>query len=355
MQYSYKLDAYDDLLRSWLALTESDLAILDVRLSKAAADLADGVDGRGCDVTLDHRHWHSVSSAHLNPTLKKLPSEPAFRDRTTPRPLPGHLEKAMQHELYIDLETSEEGPVASVLLLRERKPFMKSTKVSWSQTMQSDWFDLREVLLDIIVAQDRQSDDFRSKDSMDILFDLVGSITDAMEMQDSYVSLHQSSVADMAEKIGVRLGLRPERVVGLKLAAQVHDIGKISIPPSILTKSGSLDKFEFDLVKTHSEAGEAVFSGVDLPWPISTIIRQHHERLDGTGYPDGLIGDEICIEARIIAVADTFDAMANDRPYRPALPILHCLQTLIKGVDIHYDRNVVCALFSVLEDDGLLD
>jgi PAS domain S-box-containing protein len=143
----------------------------------------------------------------------------------------------------------------------------------------------------------------------------------AMELRDPYTAGHQNRVAEIAVAIAGEMGWSSERLAGLRLAAQVHDIGKMSIPADILTKQGRLSNAERALLNEHCENGFNILKGIPFPWPIATIVLQHHEKLDGSGYPHGLIENDILPEARILAVADIFEAMANYRPYRPAIPM----------------------------------
>jgi len=148
---------------------------------------------------------------------------------------------------------------------------------------------------------------------------MVAPIVLAMEMRDPYTTGHQSRVAAIAYAIGKEMGWPEERLQGLRVAALVHDIGKISIPSEILTKPAKLSKEEYDLIKTHPEAGYSILRDIPFTWPVADIVRQHHEKLDGSGYPFGLKVDAILPEAKILAVADIVEAMASERPYRAKL------------------------------------
>jgi PAS domain S-box-containing protein/putative nucleotidyltransferase with HDIG domain len=147
----------------------------------------------------------------------------------------------------------------------------------------------------------------------------VTAIVTAMEMRDPYTSGHESRVAEIACAIAKEMGFGEHQLQGLRMAAMVHDIGKISIPSEILTKPAKLSKEEYDLIKTHPEAGYAILRDIPFTWPVAEIVRQHHEKLDGSGYPFGLKVDAILPEAKILAVADIVEAMASDRPYRATL------------------------------------
>lgn len=173
--------------------------------------------------------------------------------------------------------------------------------------------------------------------------DLVIAISTALEQRDAYTAGHQNKVAHLAKAIAQELNLSPDTIQGIELAAQLHDIGKIGIPIEILTKPNKLSKLEFELIKTHTEAGYDILKGVHFPWPIAEIVWQHHERLDGSGYPRGLKGDQITLEAKIIAVADTIDSMSSHRPYRPALGINAALEEIGKFSGVLFEPKVVNA------------
>jgi len=171
----------------------------------------------------------------------------------------------------------------------------------------------------------------------------VYAISAAVEARDPYTAGHQSRVADLAEAIAAEIGLPADRIEGLRLAATIHDLGKLSVPAELLTKPKKLLEIEFNLIKIHSQAGYDILKDIEFPWPIARIVLEHHERMDGSGYPNGLIGEQILLESRIVAVADVVESMASYRPYRPALGIDAALDEIEKNKGILYDINVVDA------------
>jgi putative methionine-R-sulfoxide reductase with GAF domain len=181
------------------------------------------------------------------------------------------------------------------------------------------------------------------------LEDAIEAIAATVEMRDPYTAGHQRRVAQLAEVIATKLGLTPERIHGIRLAGMVHDVGKIGVPAEILSKPGRLSKIEFDLIKLHSAVGYEILKDVEFPWPIAQMVRSHHERQDGSGYPDGLKGEEILLETRIIAVADVVEAMSSYRPYRPALGIPAALDEIVGKRGVLYDAQVVDACRQVIE------
>jgi len=186
----------------------------------------------------------------------------------------------------------------------------------------------------------------------DALSAMVSPIVTAMEMRDPYTSGHQTRVAEIAVSIGRKMGWPEERLQGLRVAALVHDIGKMSTPIEILTKPGRLTKEERIIINQHSEAGYAILRDIPMVWPIAEIVRQHHEKLDGSGYPFGLKGEEILPEARVLTVADMMEAMASNRPYRSAINLDTVLEMLESQAGTLLDAEAVrvcAALFRAKE------
>lgn len=173
-----------------------------------------------------------------------------------------------------------------------------------------------------------------------------------IDLRDPYTGIHQRRTADLARALGREMGLEPSVIDGLRMAGLIHDIGKIAVPPEILGKPTRLTPTEFNLMKTHSEAGARILGSIDFPWPIARIVRQHHERLDGSGYPDGLRGEDILLEARILAVADVVDAMITHRPYRAGLGVAKTLAEIEAGSGILYDPDVVRACLYLFRQQG---
>ena len=171
------------------------------------------------------------------------------------------------------------------------------------------------------------------------------------EMRDPYTRCHERRVADIAVAIGSEIGFDAHRTKGLRVAGQLHDIGKITIPTEILAKPTTLSPAEYELIKSHAKASFDVLKIVDFPWPVAQVALQHHERLDGSGYPQGLRGEEILLEARIIAVADVVEAMSSHRPYRPGLGIEEALAEIEHGRGVLYDPIIVDACLKLFREN----
>jgi PAS domain S-box-containing protein/putative nucleotidyltransferase with HDIG domain len=180
----------------------------------------------------------------------------------------------------------------------------------------------------------------------------VSALASALEIRDPYTAGHQQRVADLACAIAEEMGLADEQLDGIRMAGLIHDIGKINIPAEILNKPGQLTEIEYSLFKNHPQVGHDILKTVDFPWPVAQIVLQHHERMDGSGYPQGLKGDEIMLEARILAVADIVEAMASHRPYRPARGTGDALEEILHNKGILYDPEVVDACLRVFYDKG---
>lgn len=168
----------------------------------------------------------------------------------------------------------------------------------------------------------------------------VNVATTLVEMRDPYTAGHQRRVAQVAVAIGAELGFDTYRQEGLRVAGHLHDVGKITIPAEILSKPGKLTAIEYQLIQCHSQSGYEVLNKIEFHWPVAQVARQHHERLDGSGYPQGLKGEEIILEARIMAVADVVEAMSSHRPYRPGLGIEAALAEIKRGRGTIYDPGV---------------
>ena len=180
----------------------------------------------------------------------------------------------------------------------------------------------------------------------------VHTISMAAEARDPYTAGHQKRTSDLARAIAAEIGFSADRTDFIRIAAAIHDIGKIGIPAEILSKPKKLTDIEFGLIKVHPQAGYDILKDIEFSWPVAEVVLQHHERLDGSGYPRGLKGEEVCLEARILAVADVVDAMASYRPYRPALGI----DAALEEISVHrgglYDPTVADACLKVFRERG---
>jgi PAS domain S-box-containing protein len=186
----------------------------------------------------------------------------------------------------------------------------------------------------------------------DSLEDTVGAIASTIEMRDPYTAGHQRRVAKLAARIAEEMGLPEDRIRGIQLAALIHDVGKINVPAEILSKPGALTPLELQFVRTHPQAGYDIIKGVEFPWPIAETVLQHHERLDGSGYPKGLAAEAVIAEARILAVADVTEAIMAHRPYRAALGLDAALSAIETGKGTLFDPAAVDACVALFRTKG---
>jgi PAS domain S-box-containing protein/putative nucleotidyltransferase with HDIG domain len=185
-----------------------------------------------------------------------------------------------------------------------------------------------------------------------MLVDTIRAMSLTVEKRDPYTAGHQNKVAQLSVAIGRELGMDENHLEGLRLGATIHDIGKIYVPAEILNRPGRLSKAEFEIIKSHAEVGYDIIKDVHFPWPVANMVVQHHERMDGSGYPRGLRGEEIILEARILAVADVVEAITSHRPYRPAVGLDKALMEVEGNRGALYDTEVANACLRLIRDEG---
>ena len=207
-----------------------------------------------------------------------------------------------------------------------------------------------------IDISDRKKAEEELRESMDKLHKIMGGIIKAMtltvEKRDPYTAGHQQRVSHLARAIAQEMGLSKDQIEGIRMAGLVHDLGKISVPAEILSKPTQLSALEFGLIKVHPQTSHDILKDIEFPWPIALIVLQHHERMNGSGYPQGLKGEEILLESRILAVADVVEAIASHRPYRPAYGIEVSLDEISKNRGLLYDPEVVDACLRLFKEKG---
>ena len=185
-----------------------------------------------------------------------------------------------------------------------------------------------------------------------VLEEVVWTLSSIVEKRDPYTAGHQRRVADLACAIAGELNLPEVQIEGIRVAGVLHDIGKINVPAEILSKTGRLSEAEFNIIKTHAQVGKEILESIDFPWPVAQVAHQHHERLNGTGYPQGLSDGKIILEAKIMAVADVVEAMASHRPYRPALGVEKALEEISSQRGLLYDPQAVDACRELFDKKG---
>jgi len=233
----------------------------------------------------------------------------------------------------------------------------KSEKlVAEMHLVEIDWEDKRAYLASIrdISGRKKAEEELEEsylkirktmEDTIDIVSRLVG-------MRDHYTAFHQQRVSRLATLIAQKMGLSEDKIEAIRITSLVHDIGKINVPAEILSNPNGLTEIEFNLIKEHPKIGYDVLKKIDFVWPVAEIVLQHHERIDGSGYPRGLKGDVILIESKIISVADVVEAMSSHRPYRPALGIDKALEEISKNKGVLYDPEVVDICIKIFKEEG---
>ena len=203
-------------------------------------------------------------------------------------------------------------------------------------------------------AEERRKAEFKLQDTLHPLRKSINTTIQvlgiASEARDPYTAGHQRRVADLARAIATEMKLPQDTIEGIRMAGAIHDIGKISIPSEILCKPTTLSELEFSLIKSHCQYSYEIIKDVESPWPLADIVYQHHERMDGSGYPRSLKGEDILIEARIIAVADVVEAIISYRPYRPALGIEIALAEIENNAGTLYDVEAVSACLKLFRN-----
>jgi len=244
---------------------------------------------------------------------------------------------------------------------REYRMLTKSGELRWVRTSSRPFFEgdrvvgLRGVLTDITDRKQAEEAVKRGYEQLqETLHATVRALASTVEMKDQYTAGHQPRVTKLACAIAEEMGLPAEQIEGIRMSASIHDIGKIMVPAEILNKPGPLTEIQYEMIKMHPRAGYDILKGLKLPWPVAQIILQHHERMDGSGYPQGLSGDEIMLEARILTVANVVEAMNAHRPYRPAHHIKVALAEIAQNRGIFYDSAVVDACLRLFTEKGFI-
>ncbi len=230
------------------------------------------------------------------------------------------------------------------------KPYQRSELLARVRT-HLELNNLRHNLKDLVI--ERSSELIESEKKLRLsLVDSITAIASVVEMRDPYTAGHQRRVAQIAVAISKQLQLPEDRIEGVHLASVVHDVGKIKVPAEILSKPGRLTINEFNLIKEHSQTGHDIIRSIDYPWEIAEIVLQHHERLDGSGYPNGLKGDEILLEAQIIAVADVVESMISHRPYRAGLGVDAALEEIFLHRGNYFNADAVDVCIRLFREQG---
>ncbi len=236
------------------------------------------------------------------------------------------------------------GRLVGVLLLANKKE-------SYDEDDQRHAAQVADAVAKLLRRRRSDAEVVSAMDHMErVMLGAVEAVGALSESQDACKTGRAKRVAELAAGIGTALGLPGHSVRGLRVMGQLIDVGMLQIPRELLWRPGTLAAAEFELVKTHPERGHEILRRIEFPWPVAEAVRQHHERLDGSGYPRALKGEEILLEARIVAVADAVEAMMSPRPHRAALSLVACVEELQSQAGRRYDARVVKACVKLLRE-----
>jgi len=228
--------------------------------------------------------------------------------------------------------------------------------VAEMRVMETEWEGEKAFLSSMRDITERKKMQQEVQDSLDDLKQAINGTIKAIaltvEMRDPYTSGHQQRVASLARAIAQEFNLARDIAEGVYMAAAIHDIGKISLPAEILSKPVKLSAIELSMIQSHSQVGYDILKGIEFPWPIAQIVLQHHERVNGSGYPQGLSGNDILLEARIVGVADVVETMSSHRPYRPSIGLDKALEEILENRGVLYDAQVVDACLKLFGERG---
>jgi PAS domain S-box-containing protein/putative nucleotidyltransferase with HDIG domain len=261
------------------------------------------------------------------------------------------------HRLYVHPDDR-----TNTIEFLERQGSVKDAELQWNRKDGSTiWVyrtmrAIRDKQGKILYLEGLVTDITDRKNSVDQLRKALGgtvqAIASVVDSKDPYTAGHQRRVADISRAIATEMGLSPDRIEGIRMAGIIHDIGKVSVPAEILSMPRKLTDLEFSLIKTHAQSGYEILKDIEFPWPIARMVLEHHERMNGSGYPNGLTGDKLLPESRILAVADVVEAMATYRPYRAALGLSAALEEIAKNRGILYDPEAVDACLRLFREKG---
>jgi len=305
----------------------------------------------------------NLNYTYVSPSVKFLRGydpEEVLKQQPSEILAPSSLDLAMKTLSEImELEKSEHREISTSRTLQLEMRRKDGTTV-WTEVKLSFIRDENQrptgilgVTRDITERKEAEEELLQTLESLRKSFDtIIQVMVSAVEARDPYTAGHQTRSANLAHTIAKEMGLPKDRIEGIRMAGSIHDIGKLSIPAEILSKPTKLTNIEFSLIKEHSRSGYEMLKDVESPWSLAEIVYQHHERMDGSGYPRNLKGDDILMEARILAVCDVVESMASHRPYRPALGLNAALEEIEKNKGTLYDADAVDACLRLFREKG---
>ncbi|MEE4244172.1 MAG: HD domain-containing phosphohydrolase [Kangiellaceae bacterium] len=353
--YLFERDVYQHFLGYVLNHSQSEIGYLHlVKENESELELAVWSDKVFEECMTAHSSHYSVDDAGIwadcirtrSPVVhNNYPDIESNHKKGLPK---GHF-PVLRHASFPVIRS--EKVVAVIGIGNRDTPYTEAEIHTLHDYIQSGWLDVTRKIHSVRKREFDRIKKYQSIPHNETLIKILGSISNAFELRDEYTSEHQRNVSVLANKIALALELSKRQIEAVTIGALVHDIGKMAVPTEILNKLRPLLPAEYSLIQLHSTAGAEIFRNIDLPFSLAEMIEQHHERIDGSGYPKGLKGDEIVLEARIIAVADTFDAMATDRPYRYSPGRSKAIEELKNGRNMKYDPYIVDRFIELLESD----
>jgi HD-GYP domain-containing protein (c-di-GMP phosphodiesterase class II) len=281
-------------------------------------------------------------TGYIGSALGTLPRQLRFSDRLMFLQKPFHPHEIVQFACALSAKWSAERQVRSLNADLEGRVSRRTLELQRSNEMLHREIELRRK----VQGELQQSLDQLKK----IIGGTVMAIAKTVEKRDPYTFGHQQRVAELSRAIGREMGLAVDRLDGLYIASAMHDIGKVSLPAEILSKPCHLNRMEISLIQAHAQAGYDILKNVEFPWPVADIVLQHHERLDGSGYPQQLAGESILQEALIVGVADVVETMSSHRPYRPSLGLDSALEEISTKRGVLYDPEAVDACLALMHE-----
>ena len=345
---------YEELARRVQALEHESLKRkqAEERSDRAVSILRATLESTADGIVVVNRHGKVVSFNQRFQSLCRIP-ESLMASKEDNRIL-GHIMDQVKHpEIFLNrVARLYDQPDAEDHDIVEFKDGRVFERYSLPQRIGKNYvgrvWSFRDITANKRAEQDLQESFVTLRKALE---GIIQAVALTVEKRDPYTAGHQRRVADLARAISTKMGLAKKQINGIRIAASIHDLGKTCVPADILSKPGRLTEHEFGIIKAHPEVGYDILKGIQFPWPIAETVLQHHERLDGSGYPAGLKGNSVIVEARIVAVSDVVEAMSSHRPYRPALGIDIALDEIRKGRGIAYDTDTVDACTSLFENN----
>lgn len=349
-----KKPTYDQLARRVQELEQESLKRREAedRSEKAVSILRATLESTADGIVVVNRHGRVVSFNQRFQDLCRIP-ESVMSAKDDNRVLGHIMDQVKDPEIFLqkvaDIYDQPDGEDHDIIEFKDGRIFERcSLPQRIGKTYVGRVWSFRDITANKRAEKDLQESFATLRKALD---GIIQAVALTVEKRDPYTAGHQRRVADLARAIATKMGLSKKQINGIRIAGSIHDLGKTCVPADILSKPGRLTENEFGIIKAHPEVGYDILKNIEFPWPIAQTIVQHHERLDGSGYPAGLKGKNIIVEARIVAVSDVVEAMSSHRPYRPALGIDMALDEIQKGRGTAYDPDAVDACISLFKTD----